>query len=148
MREILFKGKRLDNGEWLQGRSIIRFGFEDGSVEIYMAQNGEKIVTFEDEDENIIAMHSGMFYKIDPETLCQWSGVKDKNGVEVFDGDIVECWSEGVKAKGTVTQRIDGLWIIYPAWQENKMWGLCTNESGVADVEVIGNIHDKKEKKL
>ena len=69
--------------------------------------------------------------------------MKDENNVLIFEGDIIECWSEGVNAKGTVQQRNDGLWIIYPAWQKNIMWGLCPDEQGKTTVKVIGNIHDQ-----
>lgn len=126
----LYRGKSLDNGEWVEGNLLTA---KDGAPDRDFAE-----ILVKDKHG-----YGVMWYEVDMETIGQWTGLVDKNGVKVFEGDIVECWSEGVKAKGAVTQRIDGLWIIYPAWQENKMWGLCPNESGVADVEVIGNIHDK-----
>lgn len=119
----LYKAKRKDNGEWVEG---FLFYNPTATHIAWYKTNGLPEVA-----------------QVDPDTVCEWTGLFDRCEERVFKGDIVECWSEGVKARGTVTQRIDGLWIIYPAWQENKMWGLRPNECGVADVEAIGNIHDK-----
>lgn len=79
------------------------------------------------------------------ETIGQYTGLTDKNERKIFEGDIVDCWSEGVNAQGTVQQRRDGLWIIYPAWQKHIMWGLCPDEYSHTTVEVIGNIHNNPE---
>ena len=123
IREVIFRGKRTDNGEWItDSETYIRDG--DG-------------IWLSDENLNIVT--------VIPETVGQYTGLTDKNGVKIFEGDIVECWSEGVKARGTVQQRIDGLWIIYPAWQKRIMWGLCPDNDGNTTVEVIGNIHDNPE---
>lgn len=140
MRDILFRGKRIDNGEWVEGYLVAsRENTYPNGFEIITADgiNYDELDNFE---PNFIS--DGVI----SETIGQWTGLVDKNAVKIFEGDIIECYSEGVKARGTVTQRIDGLWIIYPAWQKSKMWGLFPNRYGVADVRVIGNIHDEKEK--
>ena len=123
MREILFRGKRLDNGEWTQG--------------FYKASpTGNHYIT------RVGPMGCAHPDKVDPATVGQYTGLKEQNSRKIFEGDIVDCWSEGVNAKGTVQQRNDGLWIIYPAWQKTIMWGLCPDQYCHTTVEVIGNIHD------
>ena len=124
MREILFRGKQADR--WIYGSPI----FQDNYVLIRFWNSEE----FGYED-----------YVVIPETIGQYTGLTDKNGKKIFEGDIVDCWSEGVNAQGTVQQRRDGLWIIYPAWQKHIMWGLCPDEYSNTTVEVIGNVYDNPE---
>lgn len=125
--EILFRGKRLDNAEWMKG---------------FYAQSGDRTFIIFDND---FAVGYVSMKEIIPATAGRYTGLMDKHGQRIFEGDIVECWSEGVKAKGTVQQRKDGLWIIYPAWQKTVMWGLCPDEYSHTTVEIIGNIHDTPE---
>jgi uncharacterized phage protein (TIGR01671 family) len=126
MKEILFRGKR-DNGEWVEGNLFIP-DLPNTPTQICIGTNVIRIT-----------------YDIIPETVGQYTGLTDKNGKKIFEGDIVDCWSEGVNAQGEVQQRRDGLWIIYPAWQKHIMWGLCPDAYSHTTVEVIGNIHDNPE---
>lgn len=80
--------------------------------------------------------------QVDEDTIGQCTGMPDKKGRTIFEGDIVECWSEGRQARGVVRQRIDGLWIMYPSWQEETMWGLKPDSVGRTNVEIVGNIYD------
>lgn len=122
MREILFRGKKKPWGGWCEG---------------FLVKTGDHF--------RISTQNDLISFGVDPDTVGQFTGMTDKTGKKIFEGDIVECWSEGVKAKGTVQQRKDGLWIIYPAWQKTIMWGLCPDECYHTTVEVIGNIHDNPE---
>lgn len=128
MREILFRGKRTDNGEWFFVNDVRQYGADM----IYLFGGVDR--------EYRVASHH-----IIPETFGQYTGLTDKNGEKIFEGDIVDCWNDGVNAQGTVQQRRDGLWFIYPAWQKHIMWGLCPDEYSNTTVEVIGNIHDNPE---
>ena len=134
MREILFRGKRHDKG-WIYG-SLLKVTYDGNTYNLIFADNF--LFVF---GEATAMEHAA----VDPSTVSQFTGLTDKNGKKIFEGDIVDCWSEGVNAKGTVQQRKDGLWIIYPAWQKTIMWGLCPDEYCNTTVEVIGNIHDNPE---
>lgn len=127
MREILFKAKRIDNGEWVEGYVVRKRGL----YFIYDIVNSESC-----RQNN---------YEIDPETLCQFTGLCDKNGKKIWENDIVEAWSQGSRAIGTVKQRVDGLWIMSPAWQNHEFWELKPNSNGETTVEVLVNAFDNPE---
>lgn len=131
MREILFRAKRIDNGEWVEGQYayILNPLTESGEPIKHLICNGTNI--FNDE--------------IDPKTICQYTGLTDKNGNRIWENDIVSAWSEGKHTIGRVKRRVDGLYIIYPSYQKQEFWGLCPDENGKTTVEVIGNIFDNPE---
>ena len=144
-REIKFRGFHRDetgkekifvNGEWVKGYWVYGVPvFEEDRC--YIIQN------------LFICSHCYLCTctkaQVIPETVGQYTGLKDKNGKEIFEGDIVEAWSQGVKGKGKVTQRIDGSWLFYPSYQHNIEWELCINQYGETDVVVIGNIYENPE---
>lgn len=126
MREILFRGKRTDNGGWVYGSPV----FQDGYVLIRF-WNGEE---FEFEE-----------YLVSPETISEFSGLTDKNGKKIFEGDIVAGavhWLERMK-NGFVAFK-DGsfglIWYRGEVEQFNPFTSMCNVE-----YEVIGNIHDNPE---
>lgn len=85
-------------------------------------------------------------WNIDEKYLMQSTGLKDKNGSEIFEGDIVVAMSQGVKAIGEVKRRIDGYWLMYPAWQHGEFWHIVKNvDTGETGVEIIGNIYENPE---
>lgn len=134
MREIKFRGKRKDNGEWVYGYLV-------------KAVNGKTyIITMWDNEGTYEDRPRILFIEVIPETVGQYTGMEDKNGTKIFEGDIITAWDLGVQASGDVRCRIDGFWYMYPSWQNEQFWYLKPNKDGVDDgVEVIGNIHDNPE---
>jgi uncharacterized phage protein (TIGR01671 family) len=123
----LFKGKRLDNGEWAEGLPSYD---EDGEIEEIEVWDGEDIA----------------FYPVFPGTICQCTGLKDKNGKLIWENDIIEC-KDGKRNFQTQIE-----WDAYCAGfifqdAETSAVGLdaITANGLYSESKVIGNIFDDKE---
>lgn len=121
MREILFRGKRIDNGEWVYGN------LNYGTIEIENIQDTYFISDFD------VNPWDKKFYKVIPESIGQYTGLKDKNGQKVFEGDIVR-WDER-EWGGTYYELVEWDYDLLDA-RKNDWHEYC---------EVIGNIHDNPE---
>ena len=125
MREILFRGKRVDNGEWIYGDYAAPFAFYP-----------DIIFKRDDEFEGIAVI---------PETVGQFTGLTDKNGKRIFEGDILKSRYDDEYPDNVAIEVVK--WI-YNGWHTQQ--GNCTPDT-IDDVEimpyseVVGNVHDNPE---
>ena len=103
MREILFKAKRKDSSEWVEGSLIIT----EGSV-AYIIRSKSK--AFIPKGENIIC--STECYKINIETICQYTGLTDKNGRKIWENDIAYIRSSGLSGYGVIKYENGNLVLV------------------------------------
>ena len=162
MREILFRGKRTDNGEWVEG---------------YYLNQRESLT---DKKACYIAANNGYgfnYISVILETVGQFTGLYDKNGRKIFEGDIIlyhhkvkklvpcedatqeEILHHGldpesgfglayrpkrtIRYKGNVT--IDPICGTDLNLNNNCQWWRCENDGQLTSVEIIGNIYDNPE---
>lgn len=131
MREILFRAKRLDSSEWVEGHLI---SYEDGRARIVASKTD--IFCYE-KDDSVIQTVSHL---VDLETICQYTGMKDIENNKIFEGDIMETSIDGLKYHVGVVEFSDA------------SFGLkCTNWDAfflcfvAGNYKIIGNIHDNPE---
>lgn len=133
MCEILYRAKCIDNGEWVYGVPI---------------------------KEALVGSHDGYYPKMIPEcdgrhqtvystaikeeTLEQYTGLKDKNNVKAFEGDIVACNQSGSYGISVIIYDNSAFYVMPLNGNilERTLWDYWYNDW---DIEVIGNIHDNPE---
>lgn len=128
MREILFRGKCNEIGkkcgQWIEG--------------FYAKDDGKPLIAI-NKDNGI----NGYF--VDPSTVGQFTGVTDKNGEKIFEGDIVKHESGAtVLFHKVVFERRNGCAYFGAVMGEYETWGFC-NSFPPTLVEVVGNIYDNPE---
>lgn len=129
MREILFRGKRTDNGEWVEGYYYkAKYCRTDDELCDYITVPHPK-------EYNQPSSH----YIVNPETVGQYIGLKDRNGTNIFEGDIVKRVWFGKKSIYQIVYDNDLTSFIGRAGVR-----FTTFDYGSTEFEVIGNIYDNK----
>lgn len=134
MREILFKAKRTDNGEWVQGYLVENTYTDYRSFIVTSA-------CWEVENEKSSDFIETDVYEIDPETICQYTGLTDKNGKKIWENDIVKHEiSSGLGQVIWYQEDYIG-WIVDDIWIDGQQY----SHEMFNECEVIGNIFDTPE---
>lgn len=140
MREILFRGKRTYNGKWVEGSLVVT------------SRGGAYIISTVEDKRDATVLINQCSLNVDPETVGQYTGLTDKNGKRIFEGDIlkstikiIDCDDEGFSIShydkediGIVEWRKDGFMIAHKSGTWARSFYGCENY-------VIGNIHDNPE---
>ena len=145
MRELSFRGKRLDNGEWVDGGSIFKLINKSGE-HFFIPRFNEKVIATHDDNMNIIALEGCILYKVDPETVGEYTGLRDckrteeyPEGQMIFEGDIVTI-PDSKKMGLPAPIRYDYVRATFEVSRSGY------NPLSLIDArefyEVIGNIHD------
>lgn len=152
MREILFRARTvseseyMDDGEWVEG--------------FYTCFNGEEHRIYTGYSETDCGDHYPDWFTVLPETVGQYTGLTDKNGKKIFEGDIIKQIYHLKQSNGCCEREVMSVIEYGISWNYSNVYGVCqrfrdgsgiamlsvmNSPSGAVDCEVIGNIHDNPE---
>lgn len=124
MSEILFRGKRIDNGEWVHGWV---------TTQHKKCTDGDLLTKIQSSTFGV-----GEHY-VDTETIGQFTGLTDKNGKKIFEEDIVECENYHGKVKGIIAYHNTYFYLSCISDYSDEYLFNCSN------FKVIGNVYDNAE---
>lgn len=140
MRQIKFRGKRVDNGDWVEGSYHYS---ADGKYHYILA-----LEKFNERVGKEMMLHTAEVNLIDPATVGQFTGLIDKNGKEIWEGDILFCHEYDSSDcghmivqtfKNAVVGFGSGSYYYYPKGNMKMPHQLLMY---AYEPEIIGNIHD------
>lgn len=128
-RKILFRGKQTDNGEWVEGLPSYDINGNLEEIEVYRG------------------FCNCNTYEVDPSTVCQYTGLTDKNGRKIFEGDIVgfedyistesEYWEQSCVGEVGWSEKEAAFYVT------NRL--MAESYEVLQDCEVIGNVFENPE---
>ena len=129
----LFRAKRTDDGEWVEGNRI-----DDGVTgQVFIHASGNTVNESDKVGEDGCLRF--VAFEVDPSTICQCIGLKDKHGKLIFENDIVRC---GENCTVTWCDTFASWRLNTSRWMHSHFFGeACEPE----DVEIVGNIFDNPE---
>ena len=135
MREILFRGKRKIDNRWIEGNFIT------DEQELSKAYIG---YLFGVDDDGTV--HDTDVTEVDPETVCQWTGLTDKKGSKIFEGDIVKVlYTNGQEDGGDVTEvKYSEKSASFSPWDWEYDCDGCDLYFHIKEIEIVGNAFDKE----
>ncbi|MCM1356446.1 MAG: YopX family protein [Staphylococcus sp.] len=143
MRQIKFKGKSLVNGKWVCGDSIKHT--ENAS------ENGTEVLTYIGERvPNARKVGAMKWIPVDPGSIGQFTGLLDRNGKEIYEGDIITV--RGNYPRVILWDKVS--WAIMPCelYNNKHFWLMNLQHPGsdwweefADEMEIVGNIHDNPE---
>ena len=129
MREILFRGKDQMTGKWHIGSSAVIGIDRLGNTQIEIMQaDGSRVI-------------------VDWESVGQYTGLTDKNGTKIFEGDIISAYLDGYYPESKYEARYTAAYGKHAFWGKSESGGYYyyLDEEMIDDFEIIGNIYDNPE---
>ncbi|MDP4128281.1 MAG: YopX family protein [Bacillota bacterium] len=139
-REIKFRGKRVDGGEWVYGSlhytefEYTTQHFKDGANNHFLAIGAAPVIEVQEDNSSELLND----YRAIPESVGQFTGIHDKNGREIYEGDVIQGKYNGILIKWGRTG-------FLPYRNKDGGWSKVTNWNSVQSGEVIGNIYENPE---
>lgn len=143
MREILFKAKKLDDNKWIEGSCV---KYDDDHVFILPLFKNASTLTF----TQIFSLNA---VAVDPNTVCEYTGLMDINGTKIFEGDILSFKENSTEYDDVVEY---GMWNCgccydvygYAARHRGNVCSIIATldhgDDNDVGAYVVGNIYDKK----
>lgn len=135
MREILFKAKRINNGEWVKG--------------CYTECNGKTFIginiSIQGDIFEVFCAPIIKWFEVNPETLCRFTGLYDKNGKRIWENDILMAHLDDSYPEDATYETVEwGVagWVTHEANSTDRRY---LDEFDLEHFEVVGNIFDNKD---